>query len=101
MENFTYSVASPDNIHIVDSYLIRKKDFKPALHKIHSEHPEHRVLLERNWNHVCLEWACHNFLYSVGVLRSHTKDVDINTPLKWYAKIAYAVCGVLCWPFTR
>ena len=101
MENFSYSVADPNNIHIVDSYLIRKRDFKEALRKIHSEHLEHRVLLERNWNHVCLEWACHNFLYSIRVLRSHTKDVDINTPLKWYVKVAYAVCGVLCWLFTR
>lgn len=37
------------------------------------------------------EWRSHNLLYTLGLFRTHTEDVDLNTDNPWYLKVAYAV----------
>lgn len=93
--------ASDSNIHISDSYKIRKRDFSSVFSFIQSEHPDNLVLKKRSWCHMSLEWCCHNFLYTLGIKRDHTRDVDLDYPQERYMKVLYAVCGALCWIFTR
>lgn len=41
-----------------------------------------------------LEWRAHNLLYSLHLFRSHTKDVDLEYPQKWYYKIIWGIIGI-------
>ena len=50
------------------------------------------------WSLRC-EWAVHNVLYKLGLWRSHTKDVDLNYPIKWYVEVLYVIFGTLIHPF--
>ena len=95
--------VSANNIHIVDSYAIRKKDFNEVLDRLQKQHPSCLVFEERNRFSMCCEWATHNLLYIIPSerLRAHVKDVDINTPLKWYVSLAYYVVGVFALLFIR
>lgn len=95
-----YTVTD-SNIHIVDSCDYCKSAFEGALELIRDLYPDNQVLKRRKWWHIKLEWATHNAIHSLGLWKDRTKDVDINYPLKWYAAVAYAVCGALVWIFIK
>ena len=95
-----YTVTS-DNIHIEDSYKISKKAFDSVLNSIQAVYPDCLVFKNRKRNSMKLEWAVHNFLYSLGVLKARTGSVDINWPQKWYVNWAYNIAGVMVWLFVK
>lgn len=35
------------------------------------------------------EWSVHNLLYSLGIQKDRTKDVDLNINQHWYIKVGY------------
>ena len=86
-----------DDVKIVDSCFISKKDFKPILTEIDVQHPDSVVLKNRKWWHIQLEWATHNGLYMWGIEKDRTKDVDINYPLSCKEKIGYTLIGAFFW----
>ena len=92
-------VVTLNNINIQDSYKFKKKEFGPTLENIEKENPECLVFQHRKKTSMKLEWATHNALYFLGIYRSHTKDVDINWPQKWYVSFMYNAFGVLVWCF--
>ena len=85
---------SPNNIHINDSCAMSKKDFDSALAAIEEAHPE-LFVWKRTKNSLKRELAAHNFLYSLGIAKSRTKDCDLNYPLAWYVSAAYWLVGGL------
>lgn len=87
-----------NNLHLVDSYKVSKQYFSREFARIKGIHPNSDVWL-RSYRSMELEWATHNALYALHLFRSRTKDMDINCPQKWYAKVAYAVVGTIVWPF--
>lgn len=87
-----------NNLHIEDSYKVRKKEMYVALTAIYLENPNSNVW-RRTDSSLRLEWICHNFLYSLGLWRSHTKDVDLNADCK--IEWLYKVCGCLVWIFVK
>jgi len=89
-----------DNLRIFDSYLVRKKNFQGRLNSIKAIHSNSDIW-KRSPRSMRMEWATHNGLYAMGILRDKTKDVDLNYPQKWYAKIGYALCGNLFWLFIK
>jgi hypothetical protein len=91
--------VTPNNIHIDDSYKVSKKNFDAVLDDIEKEHPECLVFQHRKRISMKFEWATHNALYLLGLWKSHTKDVDINWPIKWYVCFLYNVVGALVWLF--
>lgn len=95
---YEYTIT-PNNIHIQDSYMVPKKLFKcnlkDILHRTPLDYPIHNRTIES----MEMEWASHNFLYDLHLWRSHTKDVDLNYPQKWYTKAVYAVLGRIAWVF--
>lgn len=97
MVNYTITA---NNLHLIDSYRARKRDFKVNLLYIKSNHPESLV-----WNkgefEMKMEWAVHNFCYALHIKRDRTKDCDLNYPQKWYVRIAYIICGMISWIFIR
>lgn len=88
------------NLHIVDSYKLSKKEFRPTLDGIESQKPEYDVW-KRSKCGMCLEWAVHNALYGLGIARERTKDCDLDTGQPFWLRAAYAVCGIIVWPFIR
>ena len=95
MVNYT---ATSNNIKIIDSWQVSKKKFQIELNGIKAEQPECEVW-KRSDCSLCHEWAIHNALYCLGIARSHTKDVDLNYPQKWYVTFAYNFFGAIVWPF--
>ena len=97
MANIKYTI-SPGNIHLIDSYLYPKKQFDRQLNRIWGLHPSCEVW-NRSRGSLKKEWATHNALYSLGLFRSRTKDVDLNYPQRCYVTLAYNIVGVIVWPF--
>ena len=92
-----YSITD-NNLHIYDSYAISKWEFRKHLLNIWGKHIACPVF-KRSIFSLSMEWAAHNFCYAIGYKRERTADVDLNYPQKWYARIGYAVVGVLVWCF--
>ena len=80
------------NLHLVDSYKVSKTKFEGELAKIKGLHSNSNVWL-RSTRSLCNEWGCHNLCYALHIFRSHTKDVDLNYPQKWYEKLGYGILG--------
>lgn len=93
-------IVTKNNVHIEDSYTVPKNQFDRVLGKIKTDNPDCEVW-NRCWWSLKFEWATHNFLYMLHILRSHTKDVDLNYPQPWYINWAYNVIGCLVWVFVK
>ena len=91
MGGLSYRVK-PERINILNSYEIQKSQFIPILEEIKSKYPEHGVW-NRSMKSLEREWAVHNFLYSIGFKKEKTKDVSLDYPQPWYAKIGYFIFG--------
>lgn len=87
-----------NNLHIEDSCKEYKAVMDTILDMIRQEHPDSNVWKRSMFSLKC-EWIVHNFLYSLGLWRSHTKDVDLNYPNKW--EWLYKIIGVLVWLFIK
>ena len=84
------------NIHIVNSYAIRKRDFDCVL----DNYTDNEVAKHRTRFSLKMEWAVHNFCYAIGFKREQTRDVDLDYPCdrpEW----VYKVVGCLVWIFIR
>lgn len=85
--------VTENNINITDSYTYSKKSFKQILNEIKKYSTNCKVTINRSINNLCREWATHNLLYNLHLFRSHTKDVDLNYPQKWYINLIYFIFG--------
>lgn len=52
-----------------------------------------RIVEMRGYRSVSREWACHKFLFNLGIARARTKDCDFEAPIKWYAELGYFLMG--------
>lgn len=89
--------VSANNIHIEDSYTINHRQFEPILSRLKDSYTTN-VFKRSLWSLQC-EWAAHNVLYKLHLFRSHTKDVDLNYPLKWWVETFYIIFGTLVYVF--
>ena len=92
-----YSI-SENMLHINDSAFVPKRLFRRNLVAIRELHPNSEVW-NRSYCSLELEWSAHSFLYMLGIFKSHTKDVDLESPQKWYLSIGYAIVGAIGWIF--
>ena len=82
------------NIRILDSYKITSKpEMVEILYSIQHNHPECKVF-KRSYTSLVREWRTHNLLYKLGLFKSHTKDTDLNYPIKWYEEFIYSILGL-------
>lgn len=83
-----------NNIHIPDSYKVRNENtMKVVLLREEALHPDCEVFRHRTMDSLIREWRVHNRLYRWHILRSRTKDVDLNWPQPWWAKVGYFIFG--------
>lgn len=87
---------SEDNTRIYSSYKVKtRKDIKRFLVKLQAidKHKEFAIS-KRSLLGMVLEWRAHNTLYNLHLFRSHTKDVDLEYPQKWYMKVVWFCLGI-------
>lgn len=78
---------------IYDSFLVHKDRFESEINVIRYMNPDCPIWHLRSMGSMKREWATHNLLYSLGIKRKSTKDVDLDFTQKWYMKLAYWVIG--------
>ena len=85
--------VSENNIKIIDSYKVTKwADMLRILTTIKKE--TNSNVFNRSMDSLIEEWIAHNRLYKLHIFRSHTKDVDLNYPQKWYEKLIYRILSI-------
>lgn len=95
----SYTITD-SNLQIVDSYQVSKKKFDPFLNSVQAIHGDSNVW-KRSRCSLKLEWATHNAAYAMHIMRSRTKDVDLNYPQPFYIQAAYTIVGVFVWVFIK
>lgn len=87
-------VVTDDNVHIKDSYKVGGlKDMRYILAVLKSKYPSCKTF-KRSELSLVNEWRAHNLLYTFGLFKSHTKDVDLDAS-KWYTEIIYFILSIL------
>lgn len=82
--------CSQSNTKIIDSYKVKNKwDMRFILYKIRDEVTKDKAIHNRCINSMVNEWSVHNLLYSLGIQKIRTKDVDLNIDQPWYIKVGY------------
>lgn len=94
-------IVTEDTITIPHSYKYSKWKFNKIIKKIKEEYPEREVCIHRKNISLIFEWSFHNFFYNLGILRSHTENVDMQYPLLWYEKVIYTLLGWFFWLFIK
>lgn len=92
-KEFTLKVhISEDCTTIYDSYQVKiPLDMKSIIYHIKKKASEEMAINKRNTFSMIGEWRTHNLLYALGIMRSRTGSVDLNTNQPWYIKVLYAV----------
>lgn len=86
--------VSDTNTHIENSYIIKNKvDMGDVLLAIRAKTGRYKnmAIHKRSLSSMVKEWRVHNLLYSMGIMKSRTKDVNLYTNQKWYVKLAYSI----------
>ena len=84
-----------NNIHIKDSYTVNDKyEMSEILTEIKINHPECKVFDIRKWDNLLSEWKCHNRLYKLGIFKTRTGSVDLDSFEPWWRRILYAILGI-------
>lgn len=96
-KNFILRVhASENNTTIFTSYTVRNKiDMEAVLCKIRKRTPFKYAINKRSISGMIREWRVHNLLYSIGLFRNRTRNVDLNTGDPWYIKTLYFILSPL------
>lgn len=98
MNNISAYTISDHNLHICDSYKVKKKDFVQTLDAIELRDPNYAVW-NRSKSQMALEWATHNACWHLGLWKDRAASCDLNYPQPWYIRWAYAIIGCLVWIF--
>ena len=99
-KGFQYTVF-PDNIHLENSFRVRKDAFRRELKEMRERFPESQVWKKRSLKSLEREWAVHNALHALGIFKSRTAHTDLNWPQGWIFRVGYALLGPLVWPFIK
>ena len=88
--------SSRNNTCISDSYKIKNiESMQDLLYLIRGEIKDKKAAIHKRgiWS-MTHEWRAHNLLYSLGIKRDRTKDVDLDINQPWYIKVAYSVLSI-------
>lgn len=96
-KNFILKVhISEDNTAILNSYIVKSApDMESILYKIRTNASDKYAISKRSIPSMIREWRVHNLLYSIGLFKSRTRDVDLNIGNPWYIKALYFILSPL------
>ena len=79
---------TPNNTHILDSYMIRSKEaIRAYLQGLREQATPEMAVNQRDLESQVREWRSHNFFYLIHVFRSRTKDVDLELHQTWIREL--------------
>lgn len=93
-------IVKNKSVKIINSYEVRKKDFKSVLESIDRTVAE-ELFEKRKISGMCNEWAVHNFAYDIRFMRSHSADVDFTADIKPVFVLFYDIFGPICKLFIK
>ena len=95
--NFTVEyIISAKNVHIVNSYKIRKKtDMNGIVKAIRAEATKKGYKYKRSNSSWVTEWRAHNYLYDKGKERNRTASVDLNENEGTLKLLGYTALSIL------
>ena len=79
------------NTHVEDSYLVT--DISLEVMSIIRERHYRKLPVTRTFESYVREWKGHNNLYSLGLFRSHTKDVDLDENMSMFWELVWLILG--------
>lgn len=80
------------NVHIENSYKIRKKaDMNAIVKLIRAEAQKKGFKYKRSNSSWVTEWRAHNYMYDKGMERSRTADVDLNENESRWKLLSYSL----------
>lgn len=83
---------SKGNVHIVDSYKIRKKaDMNGIVAAIRAEAKKKGYTYKRSNSSWVTEWRAHNYMYDRGQERARTRSVDLNENESRWKLLSYSL----------
>lgn len=86
---------SNDNINIHCSYDVTSiKDMKEVIKHVYYKYICKADNHNRTMFNLLNEWRAHNLLYTLGLFRSHTKDVDLNYNQHFIMKVLYGIASL-------
>lgn len=81
---------SKENVHITDSYLIRKaSDMREIIKLIKAEADKQGFNYKRSNFSWLIEWKAHNHLYDKEIEQDRTASVDLNENESIFKRIGY------------
>jgi len=82
------AITTPENTHIVDSFLvISKPAMRDYLTQVRTSVSPEMAVCKRDLESQVHEWRAHNFFYKLHVFRSRTHDVDLELKQPWYREL--------------
>lgn len=92
--------ASKTNTTIFNSHEVRSPiDMGYIISSIRNKVSKNYAINKRDMYSMGHEWRAHNLLYSLGIMRSRTKDVDLNINQTWYIKMLYSILSLFYFHF--
>lgn len=83
---------SAKNVHIVDSYKIRKvADMKAIIKLIKAEAKRRGLKYRRSDRSWLTEWKAHNYMYDKNIERARTASVDLEENLGFFKSLSYSL----------
>ena len=83
---------SAKNVHIVDSYKVRKvADMKAIIKLIKAESKKQGFKYKRSDSSWLTEWKAHNYMYDKNVERNRTASVDLEEGLGLAKSLSYSL----------
>ena len=82
-------------VHIEDSYTVNDRSCIRYIINDLKNTFSVPILTNRSTYSLASEWIAHNNLYKLHIARSHTKDVDLEWPQKWYYSLAWFLLGLI------
>lgn len=83
-------------ITLYNSFNFFKSEYDEVLDVVCSRYPNHFVIQTRSRKSMKREMAVHNFLHGLGYKKSRTAHTDFNSPLSFWEKVGYGICGPIC-----
>lgn len=89
----TFIEISPKNIHIHDSYKIKKEaEMNSILDRI--VELDNNILKTRSRKSIIREWKAHNICYNLGLFKKSAQHTDIEAKQSLFHKICYFILSL-------
>lgn len=81
------------NTKITNSYLVKRKEIKSTIDEVINKRKAANYPITRSRTSYIRELRAHNLMFKLGLFKKHTKDTDLEEPIKLWKEIIYFLIG--------